>query len=251
MLSQFFHGKSKIKKKKKKWEKRNFKTCNANHLKFLSFLNAFFFLIKWKEKIRKYLGFVPCQITSEEGRPDWMKCSSLSGEVLQCSPPSHLPTTLLKTGMTPWMGDTQPGCPGSVSPQAYDSSWEACLFYSHPANLRCCLTLCCWGTQTLPLDSHWQKIRSYYNKVAICLKYNVCISVGPGRHPYVPLLPKLALYFVKCRLMFYFSPCKSLLNVLIYKFSLSSASTILFAASDTQTILWKKITQEKYYQTIL
>lgn len=53
------------------------KTCNANHLKFSSFLSTFFFHIKRKEKTRKYLGFAPCQITSEEDRPDQMKCSSL------------------------------------------------------------------------------------------------------------------------------------------------------------------------------
>lgn len=82
------------------------------------------------------------------------------------------------------------GWPRSVSPQAYESSWEACPFSPHPADLRWCLTLCCWGTQSLSLDSHWQKIRWYFNKVTICLYCNVCISVGPGRHSYVPLLSK-------------------------------------------------------------
>jgi len=50
--------------------KKKFQDFDANYLKFSRFLSAFFFHIKWKEKISKYLGFVPHQITSEEDRPD-------------------------------------------------------------------------------------------------------------------------------------------------------------------------------------
>lgn len=160
----------------------------------------FSFILNGRKKIRKYLGFVPCQITSEKGRSDWMACCCLSGEAFQCSLASPFPPTLLKTGMTQRMGDTWPGCSGSVSPQAYEMLCGEKRGKPPISYLRCCLTLCCWGTQSLPLDSHWQKIRHYFSQEAISLKCNICISVGPGRCPCIPLQSRLALYFCQMQI---------------------------------------------------
>lgn len=75
-------------------------------------------------------------------------------------------------GITPWMEDAQPGCPGSVLPQAYENSWDICSFSPYPANLRCVLLL----RDTITASwFHWQNIEYYFNKVAIGLTYNIRI----------------------------------------------------------------------------
>lgn len=75
-------------------------------------------------------------------------------------------------GMTPWMEDAQPGCPGSIFPQAYENSWDICPFSPYPANLRCVLLL----RDTITASwFHWQNIKYYFNKVEIGLTYNVRI----------------------------------------------------------------------------
>lgn len=110
-----------------------------------------------------------------------------------------LPSVFLKTGMTPWMEDTWPGCLGSVSPQTYDNCWGACPFSSHLENQMVFSNMLLRNSVCLLIPT--DNTRCYLKKVATGLEHNVHISVGPGRHPCVLLLSKLALYF--CQIQIY------------------------------------------------